>query len=103
MGTTTTPTTTSQPEPADDPPPELEATVEQGARDVRPMPCTAVPTAASAAEAAYLEWALVDAEHKKEKDRFAALDELLGAKPVLEFGGLLSVFHERNPIAGLHT
>lgn len=74
----------SQPEPAEEPPPVLEATVLQGAHDERPMPCAAVPTATT-----------------KEKDRFAALDELLGAKPVVEFGDLLSVFNERNPIAGL--
>jgi len=71
----------SQPEPAEEPPPVLEATA---VAMQRPMPCATVPTG-----------------NANEKDRFAALDDLLGAKPVLEFGDLLSMFHERNPIAGL--
>merc|ERR1719237_1643463 len=67
----------SQPEPVEEPPPVLEATMLASS-----LRCASVPAAAA-----------------NEKDRFAALDELLGAKPAVEFGDLLSMFHERNPIA----
>jgi len=76
----------SQPEPAEEPPLmfEFPAAVMQAAPAVRTAPCAAAHVAPA-----------------KEKDRFVALDELFGAKPVLEFGDLLSEFNERNPIAGL--